>query len=99
MGFSRRGSRTRVSNLVSVKFLPLSCAEGKALGNGTPIAWLGTGSLPVTLAFNSLTPAPVTIAAFVTAHYTAGMWKPIDLSQRDRQKSEGTKEGRKCCTL
>lgn len=38
-------------------------------------------------------------AVFVTAHYPAGMWKPGDLSQGDRQKSSYTKEGRKCCTL
>lgn len=38
-------------------------------------------------------------AVFVTAHYAAGMWKPGDLSQGDRQKSSYTKEGRKCCTL
>lgn len=49
----QRGRIREVSNLASLKFLPLSCMKGKELGNGTPIHKLGTCSLPVMLVFNT----------------------------------------------
>ena len=53
LGYSRGKNKTKGSNLASMKFLPLSCMEGKELGNGTPIRKLGTGSLPMMLVFNA----------------------------------------------
>lgn len=54
LGFLRGKNKTKVSNLASREFLPLSCMEGKEPDNGTPIHKLGTSSLLVMLVFNSL---------------------------------------------
>lgn len=72
LGFSRGKNKTKVSNLASREFLPLSCMEGKEPGNGTPIHKLGTGSLLVMLVFNALsnsvTPALVTSVCHSSLH-------------------------------
>lgn len=49
LGFLRGKNKTKVSNLASREFLPLSCMEEKEPGSGSPIHKLGTGSLLVML--------------------------------------------------
>lgn len=46
LGFLKGKNKTKISNMVAMKFLPLSCVEGKELGNGTPIHKRGTGPPP-----------------------------------------------------
>lgn len=68
---------------------------------GDPAGGWGPHCLPVLLVFDAhaLSPALATAGSGVTARYPAGTWKPGDLSQRDRQNSHATKEGRKHCAL